>query len=74
MDLRFSRVCCFTFSSCSSCGVCFTFFAAFLGDAFFAGGGGGELSEEMKAEMEEQRRLLEQMQKDKDEYAEKLAA
>lgn len=28
----------------------------------------------MKAEMEEQRRLLEQMQKDKDEYAEKLAA
>ena len=39
-----------------------------------AGGGGGELSAEMKAEMEEQRHLLEQMQKDKDEYAEKLAA
>lgn len=37
-------------------------------------GGGGGLTDEMKAEMEEQKALLEQMQKEKDEFAEKLAA
>ena len=32
------------------------------------------MSEEMKAEMEEQKKLLEQFQKEKDEYSEKLKA
>lgn len=38
-----------------------------------AGGGGGGLSPEMKEQMEEQRKLLEQMQKEKDEFESKLA-
>jgi len=37
------------------------------------GGGGSGITPEMKAEMEEQRQLLEQMQKEKDEFQEKLA-
>jgi len=32
------------------------------------GGKGGGMTEEMKAEMEEQKKLLEQMQKEKDEF------
>lgn len=37
------------------------------------GGGGGGMSEEMKGEMEEQKKLLEQMQREKDEFEQKLA-
>lgn len=37
------------------------------------GGKGGGMTDEMKSEMEEQKRLLEQMQKEKDEFEQKLA-